>query len=125
MRSHPLEQLPNSEQYKYAISVDVWEFWNLEGGPGGQDRTLNRTGIGAGPALYSREVLHEGDLVHITLDQARLTDSEHKSFVLALSQKPIPDYDLVGVVEWVRPSESEPFRIDAIRFSSVRRVARQ
>ena len=124
MRSPAQEQSGNLEQYKLTIPIDFWEYLSLEGYEGGRVLTLS-FGSYKKEKLYYHGTLHAGDEVRLTLDPAILNDPEYALKLMVRMLKPLPTYDLVGVIEWVKFYDQEPFRIMDMRFSSVRQIPRQ
>lgn len=123
MRGGEIIWVGSPEQHKLIIPVDFAEFSALEGNEIGSIRTLLRY-PDSRPTLMCEKVLLPGDEVHISLDIKYRADP---TLVTAEDHflRPLPDYDLVGVVDSIFWSDTTPFKINRIHFSSVRRIARQ
>lgn len=110
------------EAPKLTVVVGYWKFLALEGGPGGQDRTI-ASGPGS-PEMYHEGVLHAGDKVRITLNPRYQVDPVGTSKMFSKSVEALPTYDLVGVVEGVVWDDRVPYKIKSIWFSSIEKVAK-
>lgn len=123
MRGGEIIWVGDPEAPKLTIVVGYWKFLTLEGGPGGQDRTIT-SGLDGRPEMYYEGVLHAGDKVRIVLDSWYQANPEDVSEMLSKSVKALPTYDLAGVVEGVIWDDKIPYKIKSIWFSLIEKVAK-
>src|SRR5688572_25255824 len=101
MRGNSPDQAKSPEPYKMTIPVSIQTYLSLEGWSGGRDRTLYPGVLGMGREAYSKEPLHAGDEIRLTLDLERYADPERALKELGGMLAALPTYDLVGVIDEV------------------------